>query len=481
MTVCLASEPGFEYRVYDDTLRLFCLVLGVAIFVFTTLSVLAWVVLRPTLEWLQQRDTALMLCASIGGLFTSGWMLSGIYIGGRDFPCGIFVWRQLFIVALLAPMLLRFSLFHNRCTFAKMLRSLETDGFEFETSFTELTARAAARAFLTTLCGMSKSRGGGESKDQEEETRKLTQLHLLLAYFATTNAYAFSLVGLMLLWPLGSIVHVLSDPVFGFIPLSCTGCRGTSSDLWVLLGIAIFFAAGFAIMLRRTKNESDPLLLLEEMRWNAALAAVFVGIFALVPLNLEAGGKFTYAIPLSLPLVAGFAVMCPLQIYRGLKQNHSQSCSVQGDSYEHSLDAILDEPLGRDAFVEFCVSEHSVENLYAVDAVNRFKAALGTGPGSGSLNAKQSRKLAGKLYSTFFQSGSILQVNISSRTRNALDATITRLKEAAADKSTPEADVPSDLFDDAQREVMALMRADTFSRFIDSDLYKQYRSSTALV
>lgn len=169
----------------------------------------------------------------------------------------------------------------------------------------------------------------------------------------------------------------------------------------------------------------------------------------------------------------GHFFQCPWQIWRmHVEAQRSETSSVadsQGDPYEsrdHTLDAILSSNSGRQAFVDHLLSEFASEGYYFHEAVTRYKLA------SFSSSPASMHKLALRIFKTFVQAGSILEVNISSKVRAKIAADILKLD--------PSAGAPRDIFDAAQKEIKAMLSADSFQRFLLSPLYKTWRMEAAL-
>lgn len=460
-----ASEYAV-YREWEHVAASVILTLGVLSIVT---SAVAWLVVVRWRQgiWLGQRSTSMMLVTSAGLLLTLSWLMVQVIVDDEHFWCSFFLARFFGYVMIIAPILVRLVQFHNKAVFSQMLRELDDDGHKLESIVEQATTRAAWTAFRRRLFRCCRR---GKPADRDEGAERLNSL--LLAYFSTSKEYGLLVVGVLSLWPLIFTVYKLADSDSGY-GLSCTGCLPNAADLAFLVLVMVATLAAAVVMVRRVRHEPDPLEILSEMR--AISVVLFLSIacmlFRVVDFgDLQATGKLSYALPLALLLLVVHGILVPLQVYRALKRGKSSSdrtCSVTVDEkkHDHTLNYILEEsPSGREFFRDFCITEHSVENYYCWEAIERFKTEYP------ALEATQARVLALNLHQTFITAGAILQVNLSANVRVELDKVIISRNKASAA-------VPRDLFDKAQVDVIRLMRDDTFFRYTQSDIYRAWRAT----
>jgi len=141
----------------------------------------------------------------------------------------------------------------------------------------------------------------------------------------------------------------------------------------------------------------------------------------------------------------------------------SNICVIEALSRKPSLEEVIASPEGKQAFVKQLSREHSVEVYYLIDAVQRFK-----GLRASDSSTQSTRELAFKIYRTFVADHSILQVNVSSNASRELNKAIMKLKD------NPDCAPQDDLFDKILREVIEMVRRDSFQRFLLSDLFQEY-------
>ena len=119
------------------------------------------------------------------------------------------------------------------------------------------------------------------------------------------------------------------------------------------------------------------------------------------------------------------------------------------------FDKLLNDPAGLQTFAEFLKKEFSHENIFFWCAAERYKGVEG-GP--------ERLRLAKEILAAHLGPGATDPVNVDSIARTA-----TQEQLASA---TPELPPDTDLFVAAQRQIYNLMKFDSFSRFLKSDLYK---------
>uniref|UniRef100_A0A8D0C812 Regulator of G protein signaling 21 n=1 Tax=Salvator merianae TaxID=96440 RepID=A0A8D0C812_SALMN len=126
--------------------------------------------------------------------------------------------------------------------------------------------------------------------------------------------------------------------------------------------------------------------------------------------------------------------------------------SPSGDSvtWMESVDTLLANKDGLDAFRTFLKSEFSDENIEFWLACEDFKKTK---------SATKIASKAQKIYSEFIQADSPKEINIDFGTRDQIAQTI----------SEP----TLQCFDDAQKLIYSLMAKDSFPRFLKSEVYKE--------
>lgn len=121
-------------------------------------------------------------------------------------------------------------------------------------------------------------------------------------------------------------------------------------------------------------------------------------------------------------------------------------------SWNDCFEFLLDDPIGLNIFCEFLKREYSCENIYFWTACERYKQIV---------DVNERKKTASSIFDNYLSDCSREPVNVDEKAR---------LKTQEKLMSTSCTDL--DLFDDAQRQIFNLMKFDSYTRFIRSDLYK---------
>ncbi|KAG8132779.1 hypothetical protein E2320_010609, partial [Naja naja] len=127
-----------------------------------------------------------------------------------------------------------------------------------------------------------------------------------------------------------------------------------------------------------------------------------------------------------------------------------RSSSRERMSWMESMDTLLSNKDGLDAFRAFLKSEFSEENIEFWLACEDFK------------KTKSAAKIASKaqrIYSEFIQADAAQEINIDFNTRD-------RIMQAISKPTL-------NCFDDAQKLIYNLMVKDSFPRFLKSEAYKE--------
>ena len=176
---------------------------------------------------------------------------------------------------------------------------------------------------------------------------------------------------------------------------------------------------------------------------------------------IDAGGfneqpeyKFDFVFLVDAGLMFVFLYSIPCQVYKARKFGGKTQPFLIG------LREILENPVGKDLFRQHLVSEFSVENLNFYEAAMAYKQLF--------LAENKSRgiskyNVARNLYNRFFSGNHGNDVNVSWDVKRDLKQQLkaTRLVEEG-------------LFDTALQQVFDLMQNDSFSRFRNTEEYKNF-------
>uniref|UniRef100_F6ZHI6 Regulator of G protein signaling 21 n=1 Tax=Ornithorhynchus anatinus TaxID=9258 RepID=F6ZHI6_ORNAN len=131
-----------------------------------------------------------------------------------------------------------------------------------------------------------------------------------------------------------------------------------------------------------------------------------------------------------------------------------RSTSREAMAWSQSMDTLLANKAGLDAFRTFLKSEFSEENVEFWLACEDFK------------KTKSAEKIISKakmIYSEFIQADAPKEINIDFSTRDLISRNISEPTLRC--------------FDDAQRLIYSLMAKDSFPRFLKSEIYKKLINS----
>ena len=124
-------------------------------------------------------------------------------------------------------------------------------------------------------------------------------------------------------------------------------------------------------------------------------------------------------------------------------------------SWAADFDKLLGDPAGLQTFAEFLKKEFSHENIYFWCACEKFK----------SLESGAERlKFAKEVMERHLETGASEPVNVDSMANTSTQDLLAQ--------ASPESPPSVDLFKTAQTQIYNLMKFDSFSRFLKSDLYK---------
>ncbi|XP_039596362.1 regulator of G-protein signaling 20-like [Polypterus senegalus] len=126
----------------------------------------------------------------------------------------------------------------------------------------------------------------------------------------------------------------------------------------------------------------------------------------------------------------------------------------EASSWALSFNTLLDNPTGRDVFMEFLRSEHSDENMLFWQACKELKAE------------QRKAAIAEKTKQIYLDYISILspkEVSIDATVRDTINSNM----------AMPTADI----FDEAQAQIYALMHRDSYPRFLNSAIYQSLLQS----
>eukprot|EP01104_Vermistella_antarctica_P010415 TRINITY_DN2787_c1_g5_i2.p1 TRINITY_DN2787_c1_g5~~TRINITY_DN2787_c1_g5_i2.p1 ORF type:complete len:401 (+),score=59.22 TRINITY_DN2787_c1_g5_i2:207-1409(+) len=137
-------------------------------------------------------------------------------------------------------------------------------------------------------------------------------------------------------------------------------------------------------------------------------------------------------------------------------------------SEDRTLINILRNPVGRDSFRSFLVSEHSEENFMFWEEVEQFK----------HIPEREIDKLedeADRIYHKFLAPDAEYEVNIPGKVKDAVRKVFIFDMSSFASFEP----ISKSIFTQAQSSVFRTLRQDSLTRYMSSDLYEKYKQATA--
>lgn len=199
------------------------------------------------------------------------------------------------------------------------------------------------------------------------------------------------------------------------------------------------------------------------------LSLLFTGHTEAAQVVAVLGCSFNLLVLLALPLALMKTAKAPFpqfSFHRALSPKAFDDLNL--DSPPETLLAFVSKPNNKKLFVDFLASEHCLENLQFLDAIDAYKAEL-----SQTTNLSAALAAAQKLYDVFLKEGSTSQVSVAS---NISKSTVRALTEAAKRVEEQDQRVLAELmtlFDGAGRSVFNHLSSDSFSRFLQSPAFAE--------
>ena len=263
--------------------------------------------------------------------------------------------------------------------------------------------------------------------------------------------------------------------VFGLVyqlalPYMVKGCVGCNEDLtfyMIIMATVFGLIAVVVITGYLVRNSPDPLGLLFEIKWILIICTPLAGVGMLLLIIDDYIGRpndrgvfsFDWMVIIALVIMYTWLAYVPLLIAYRMNQK------VAGARYEFA--SFLNNPKAYKLFAEHLANEWAVENIKFWSQVESFR-----GQYAHFKKIKDGNLVAVQTYNTFIKPGALMDVNIPSVMRDDL---IRKFENHAVDDPdfTKKA-IPSTIFDDAQKEIFALMEKDSFQRWQNTKTFKEF-------
>jgi hypothetical protein len=258
-----------------------------------------------------------------------------------------------------------------------------------------------------------------------------------------------------------------------YLKAGCYGCYEEILIKGITFAIAGVVVTGIFIIILQLRGSPDPLHILRDFKY-AYIGGIVVGVPGVIGFMIDEFINFPYenaVFSWDWLLVIGmdwyFFVTFTLPAIHAWRFRRIVQVESKSD-----LPALLNNLHFQKLFRDHLVSEFSVENLIFYNQVNSFKDHYG------DFEDAELSRVAFQTYSLFIQQGSLMEVNISSIQRERLDRFFESTSQKGAFNVT---DIPKDIFDESQNEILLLMDKDSFHRFKNSKVYQQFSSHTLVV
>ncbi|XP_049825933.1 regulator of G-protein signaling loco isoform X3 [Aethina tumida] len=146
------------------------------------------------------------------------------------------------------------------------------------------------------------------------------------------------------------------------------------------------------------------------------------------------------------------SLLAPPDVVPQCEQNGVAKCNnPEGpEAWANSFEKLLEDPLGLHAFADFLKKEFSAENIYFWVACEKYRRLP-----AGALRVAEARRI----YEQHLCPGAPEPVNVDAQGRQRTEAALKEPDEFA--------------FDKAQKQILNLMKFDSYPRFLKSDIFKQ--------
>eukprot|EP00761_Pharyngomonas_kirbyi_P012548 gb/GECH01012575.1/.p1 GENE.gb/GECH01012575.1/~~gb/GECH01012575.1/.p1 ORF type:complete len:522 (+),score=103.63 gb/GECH01012575.1/:1-1566(+) len=229
----------------------------------------------------------------------------------------------------------------------------------------------------------------------------------------------------------------------------CINSEGWALRIVIFCSLAGFFFWGYFTWLLRKKNDEYGVR-------NELILMLVVSLCVLVPCVILAiiPGEFWPESPVAGYLLGVylFLVFCVSLVYPLLKTWNWSRIFASKDSDDRPFDFFLTDSAGRECFKQFLIREFSVENLLFWIEVEQFKKVSGD----------EMNQIANQIFETYIMYGSAFEINIDDEL------------SAGIRERIHNGNISSDMFDEVQDYIYHAMQADSFERFKQSNLYKNF-------
>lgn len=441
----------------------------------------------------------------------------GNFIGRKNFSCDLHLWFTTLMIPLGGGAIVaRLALVSNRARYNRFLYRVGSQLEELRDKDSSPNPCSVFAAFFCSPSLGDLSHQKRFSADLPQNDMPVDPNRTYALFYRTKRRFGYFVVAVFtLMGVIGILVNYITRPdVFG---KGCLGCRATWTALAVYGILLLAIACAGIYELWGVRNESDPLRLIREIKLLlSCLLLIFSGLFlaAIDYGDVRRNGEFDWLYFSVAAATLMHTVHCPIQVFATYRvgdddqsppaaphnKNSSSSSSrsiygasfrrsnvdslsrsvpsedsasdsgsvtvpsksVRMDSQYMSVEKLLSNKAGRRIFKKYLVTEYAVENIYFLDAVERFEQNYL------NFSAQETAARAYDIYNSFVKEQSMLQVNISSTARDGIKRKL--IKPTMRNGSRP----PKDLFSVACEQVRHLLATDSYPRFLKSKYCEEW-------
>eukprot|EP01113_Clastostelium_recurvatum_P031314 TRINITY_DN3897_c0_g1_i1.p1 TRINITY_DN3897_c0_g1~~TRINITY_DN3897_c0_g1_i1.p1 ORF type:complete len:471 (+),score=135.89 TRINITY_DN3897_c0_g1_i1:181-1593(+) len=411
--------------------------------------------LRRNRQPIKARSPLLLICSALAGFLLLVYMALRTVISDL-IPCPTTYYVAIFFFILyFIPWLMRCYRLYRVFDF-NVAKSNMFSMPLLSTTVSSYSSSSSSSTAPMTLKGRNEDEEHSPSKDEFQriidKRATLTEMYMLRLLFIIMIAVAVIL---------GALHAGLSTT---HLATGTAGCNIT--ERWTVLAVSalvVLMVIVFIFLVFKMKYVSDAFSINNELKLVCLIATLFVTVnLVLMSLDDYAWPKTPY-----IGYITGSLVICGLLISVGwplwrsffpkkggddmqLKQLGDDTFTLPPRNPDFFVFVeFLKDPEARRSFQEFLVNEFSVENILFWQDVQTFRL-------SGD-NPADLQRISDELVSKYVNNGSPMQINVSSTTNTAIKRVVSG--------DTP---VSVTMFDNAENEIIHLMKNDSYPRFLDS-------------
>jgi hypothetical protein len=442
-------------------------------------TILWFIYERNNSLFLRKRSLLAIFATSIGSF--SIYIIGPVRnINSAAFPCDLLLLLLTMCVPLvLTPLALRLYKFRTNLEWNRHLAKTSMAKLNMATGYEEKKPNIK-QARKSVYHGAKNVRvatsAAGSVEDQSTISGSRMQSLTLGLWFRSSNVFMAALgLGMYILYFL-----ILAVPILAYKPYylhGCTGCLYHADEQGAAFVGALVVAFILIFFAWQVWYEKDPLEIKSEVVMSTPVSMSIGSVGALgilIDVLVNQGTPGTMVEDRALVQFEWFLLgtcmsihffQCPLQVMKAKRYGR-----IEGLPSTQEFITMLDNPSFLKLFEAHCVAEFSVENLKFYKSVETdFKSKY-------HVTKIQDRDaLASAIYNAYISGGAVMEINIKHHVRKPLEAFFEQ-----EDKSNIE-NVPIEIFDAAQTEIVDLMRKDSLGRWASSKEYMDWAKSSVVV